>query len=80
MTTKQPYFNTIGGIAFNDYSLSEFQPLEPNIKVVSNITTKNNPDISFGSKNSKSYNTQLTGNYLYNDTMNNNNKDYSSSH
>jgi len=54
-------------------------PLIPDRKIISNITTKNQSGVIFGAKNNKSYNSQLSGNYLYKDVMNGDNKDYGNS-
>jgi len=72
--------NTLGG-CFNDYMLNNdnLPPLIPDRKIISNITTKNKSDVIFGAKNSKSYNSQITGNYLYKDAMNGDTKDYGNS-
>ena len=72
--------NTLGG-CFNDYMLNQdnLPPLIPDRKIISNITTKNQSGVIFGAKNNKSYNSQLSGNYLYKDVMNGDNKDYGNS-
>jgi hypothetical protein len=74
------YFNTLGG-CFNEYMLNQdnLPPLIPDRKIISNITTKNQSSVIFGAKNNKSYNSQLSGNYLYKDVMNGDNKDYGNS-
>ena len=72
--------NTLGG-CFNDYMLNNdnLPSLIPDRKTINNITTKNKSNVIFSAKNSKSYNSQITGNYLYKDAMNGDKTKYGNS-
>ena len=79
-SAAKTHFNTLGG-CFNEYMLNQdnLPPLIPDRKIITNITTKNKSDVIFGAKTNQSYSSQLSGNYLYKDVMNGDNKVYGNS-
>ena len=66
------------GLYYNKYMDSTFNL--PHIDYrKDNTLTDNNMATIYGKKNSPSYNTQLTGDYLYKDTIGNDKKEYGNS-
>lgn len=70
-------FNSLGGLAYNEYNLDNLPPLEITTKTVNPYErSENNSSVFYKAKNSQSSSTQITGGYLYNNVISNDRNQY----
>ena len=71
------YLNRLGGSSFNEYSLNDLPKLEITSKLINPFErSDNNSSVLYTARNSKSTSTQVSGNYLYNNVINNDRNNY----